>query len=138
MRINNRNKLTIVFYRDQEQFNIVAIDFKNLSFYVQQQIDNFLKSYREYVRVYIDNIVIFFKILKEYLQYLQTIFCLLNFKNIILLFKKFFLDYFFVIFLEQKIDIFDLIVFVDKIAIIKSLDFLYKLADLKLYLDLTE
>jgi len=97
---------------------------------VQQQIDNFFRFYRTYVRVYINNIVIFFKILKEHVNYLRTIFYLLNFKRVILFFKKLFLSYLFVILLKQKIDIFNFIVLVDKIAIIKSLNFLYKLIDL--------
>jgi len=85
----------------------------------------------------VNNIVIFFKILEKYLYYLYTIFYLLDFKKITLFFKKFFLDYFSVILLKQKINIFDFIAFANKIAIIKSLDFFYKLSNLKLYLDLT-
>ncbi len=84
-----------------------------------------------------NDIVIFFKILKEYVDHLRTIFHLLNFKKVILFSKKSFLNYLFVILLEQKIDIFDSIALIDKIATIKDLNFLYKLVDLKLYLNLT-
>ncbi len=80
--------------------------------------------------------MIFFKILKEHVDHLCTIFHLLNFKRVILFSKKSFLSYLFVILLEQKINVFDFIVLVNKIAIIKSLNFLYKLIDLKLYLNL--
>ncbi len=84
-----------------------------------------------------NDIVIFFKILKEYVDHLRTIFYLLNFKKIILFSKKLFLSYLFITLLEQKIDAFDFIVLINKIATIKSLNFLYKLANLKLYLNLT-
>lgn len=82
--------------------------------------------------------MIFFKILKEHLYYLQTIFQLLDFKEIILSSKKSFLSYSFVILLRQKMNAFDFIVFNEKIVVIKSLDFFYKLFDLKFYLDLIE
>jgi len=85
----------------------------------------------------VNDIVIFFKILKKHVDYLRTIFYLLNFKKVILSSKKLFLDYLFVIILEQKIDVFDFIVLANKIATIKSLNFLYKLANLELYFDLT-
>jgi len=103
---------------------------------VQQQIDNLLRFYRQYIRVYVNDIVIFFKILKEYVDYLYTIFYLLNFKKVILFSKKLFLSYSLVILLRQKIDIFDLIVSINKIATIKNLNFLYKLFDLELYFNL--
>ena len=74
--------------------------FKNSSLYVQRQINNLLRSHRQYAKVYVDDIVIFFKILKEYVDHLRTIFHLLNFKKVILFSKKSFLGYLFVILLE--------------------------------------
>ena len=111
--------------------------FKNSPFYVQRQIDNMLRPHRKYSRAYVDDIIIFSKTLDEHLRHLNFIFGLLNFKEVTLFFKKSFLDYFTVTLLRQKIDVFGLTAAADKITAIKSLDFPYKLADLKLYFDLT-
>ena len=63
---------------------------------------------------------------------------MLDFKDITLLSKKSFLEYFTVILLDQQVDAFDLIAIADKIDAIKSLDFSYTLTDLELYLKLTK
>jgi len=47
---------------------------KNLSSYVQRKIDNILRSYREFARVYINDIVIFSKTLNDHIDYLYLIF----------------------------------------------------------------
>jgi len=96
-----------------------------------------LRSYRNYVRVYVYNIIIFSKILKNHVKHLHAIFELLDFKEITLLSKKFYIDYSTITLLKQKIDAFELIVVANKIATIKKLNFSYDLIDLKLYLELT-
>lgn len=97
-----------------------------------------LRFYRDYIRAYIDNIVIFSKILEEHANYLHAIFGLLNFKEITSLSKKSYLDYSTITLLDQKIDAFELIVVANKIAAIKKLNFSYNFTNLKLYLKLTE
>jgi len=59
-----------------------------------------LRFYRNYARVYVNNIVIFSKILKEHVKHLHTMFKLLNSKDITLLLKKLYLDYLIVILLD--------------------------------------
>ena len=59
VRKEDRHKLTVVTHRNQEQFNVEVMSFKNISFYVQREIDNILRKYKDFCRVYIDDIIIF-------------------------------------------------------------------------------
>lgn len=95
-----------------------------------------LRFYRSFARVYVNNIVIFNKTLNKHVEYIYTIFDLLNNKKVILSTKKIYLEYSIVILLDQKIDVFDLIAIANKIVAIKTFDFSYKLENLKLYLEL--
>ena len=52
--------------------------------------------------------------------------------------KKFFLKYFIVSLLSQKIDVFDLTIAIDKLKIIVKLNFFYTLKNLKIYLELID
>ncbi len=59
-------------------------------------IDRILQQQRSYIKIYVDDIVIFFNMLKEHLNYLHNIFDILNKMRICLLLKKFYLAYLFV------------------------------------------
>ena len=135
--VANRFKLVVVSHRDQEQFNVTIIRFKNFSSYVQRKIDIMLRLFRSFARIYIDDIVIFSKTLLEHLKHLHAIFELLDSESVTLFSKKSFLDHSTIILLDQKIDALDLTAIVDKIAIIQWLDFSYKLFNLEIYLELT-
>ena len=113
------------------------MSFKNLSLYIQRKIDAILREFRKFYRVYVDDIIVFSRTLKEYLCHLYKIFKLLNKYNISLSSKKSFLKYSIVALLDQKIDVFDLITAVDKLKTIIKLDFSYILKKLKIYLELT-
>ena len=58
---NDRHKFTVVSHREQKTFKVIVMSYKNFSVYVQRQIDRILKSFK-FVRVYVNDIVIFFKI----------------------------------------------------------------------------
>ena len=45
------------------------IKFKKKNFYVQRQINNLFHFYREFAKIYINDIVIFNKIFEKYLKY---------------------------------------------------------------------
>ena len=81
----DRHKLTVVSYREQKYFNVAIMSFKNSSLYIQRKIDSILREFREFCRVYIDDIVVFSRTLKEHLCYLHKIFMLLNKYNIFLM-----------------------------------------------------
>ena len=63
-----------MLHREQKQFNVIVMKFKNSSFYVQRQIDAFLRIYRVFARVYINDIIIFSHILKKYISHLHVVF----------------------------------------------------------------
>ncbi len=82
-----------------------------------------LRFYRLFARAYVNNIVIFSKMLNKYVEHLYTIFDLLDSKEVILSTKKSYLEYSIVILLNQKVDVFDFIVVANKIVAIKTFIF---------------
>ena len=138
MRITNKHKFIVISHRNQKQFNIVVIKFKNFSVYVQRKIDVILRVYCVFIKIYVDDIVIFNKTLKKHLTYLRKMFQLLNFYNIRLSLKKSFLKYFIVVLLKQKIDAFEFTIIVNKLIVIINLRFLYIFKNFEKYFDFIE
>ena len=138
IRVIDKHKLIVISHRNQKQFNVVVMRFKNFSIYVQRKIDAILRVYRVFVKIYVDDIVIFSKTLKKHLIHLRKIFQLLNSYNIRLSFKKSFLKYFIVVLLKQKIDAFEFTIIVDKLIVIINLRFSYIFKNFEKYLDFTE
>jgi len=64
-------------------------------------IDRILQQQRPYIRIYVDDIVIFFNMLEEHLKHLHNIFDILDKMKICLLSKKFYLVYLSVQLLSQ-------------------------------------
>ena len=58
------------------------MSFKKFSVYVQRQTDAILKDYKNLSKAFIDDIVVYNKILKNYFKHFYTIFVLLNSFNI--------------------------------------------------------
>ena len=110
--------------------------FQNSSFYIQQIIDQILQPHHKYVKVYIDNIVIFSKSLLEHVDHLNTILFTFERLDIVLKSTKFFLSYSSVQLLEQKIDTLDLTISVNKLQAISELNFSKFLKDLEIYLNM--
>jgi len=59
-------------------------------------IDRILQQQRSYVRTYVNDIVIFFNMLKEHLNHLYNVFNVLDKMRIYFLLKKFYLAYSFI------------------------------------------
>ena len=112
--------------------------YRNSLAYVQRQNDDLLRKFQIFVRIYIDDIVIFSKILNEYIRYLDEMFRLFEKLNIALKVFKTYLSYSFISFLDQKIDILDLIIAKNKLVAITNLSFLKILKNLNIYLDMIE
>ena len=112
--------------------------FKNFSTHVQRQMNNYLRKYREFVKNYIDDIVIFNKILKEHLQHLQKILNLFREMNIILKSFKTFLNYSNIVLLKQKVNNLELITSKNKLKAIMVLSFSKNLKNLKTYFEMIE
>ena len=108
--------------------------YKNSSTYVQRQINRLLRVYRRFARIYIDNIVIFFRTLKKHIVHLRAVFKKLVAFNIFIKFSKIFIDYFSIQLLKQKIDFFEFFISEKKLQTIAKLQFSRIFRQLKIYL----
>ena len=133
----NRHKLTVVIHRDQESFNVTVMNYKNSSTYVQRQINRLLRSFRDFARAYVDDIVMFSHIKKEHERHLRQIFDVLKKNNIFIKSAKVFFDYSSMSFLDQKIDSLELVTSKEKLKTIAKLRFSRTLRQLEIYLELT-
>ena len=125
--------MSIISHRDQEIFNITVMRFINSVSYVQCQINDILQSLHEFVWAYINDIIVFSKILKKHKNHLHHFFSLLIEKNIIINLKKTFIKFSIIWFLNQKVSFLDLIIMKEKIKIIAKLKFSRNLTNLEIY-----
>jgi hypothetical protein len=116
--------------------NIAIIEYKNSPSYVQQIINIILRPYRQFIRCYVDDIIIFFKIFKKYIEYLDTIFELFNRIGITFKNSKIYFDYLLIILLKQRINNLNTTCAEDRIAIFKDFQFPQILKNLKKYLEM--
>ena len=65
----DRHKFTVVSHWGQETFNVAVMRYRNSSVYVQRQIDRILRSFH-FARVYVNDIVVYSKIMNEHLKHL--------------------------------------------------------------------
>ena len=138
IRVNNKSKLIVVSYCDNEYFNIIIMNFRNLLIYVQRKIDQLLRKYCVFARIYINDVIIFHKILKKHILYLTIIFELFIKLRINLKFFKTYLSFFFVILLDQYATIISLTIVFEKLKIIFKFRFSITLKNLKYYLELID
>ena len=138
IKIANRHKLIVVSYKDSEQFNVTIMKFRNNSTYVQRQINIILRDFRDFARVYVNDIVVFSKTLEKHIEHLIKIFEFFRKMNIVLKFSKIYLEYFIVALFDQKIDNFEFIIVEKKLKVIFKLRFSVTLKQLKTYLNFIE
>ena len=112
--------------------------YKNFSIYVQRQINRLLRRFRRFARVYVNDIVIFFKIVEKHILHFRAIFDIFQQNNVFIKFSKTILNYFFVQLLRQKVNSFDLFINEKKLKIIVKLFFSRIFRQLKIYLSLTK
>ena len=134
---NDCHKFIVIIYKKQKSFNVTIINYKNSFAYVQRQINRLLRKFRRFVRVYVNDIVIFSKIIVEHIIHLRKIFNMFRRNNISIKFNKIFLNYLFVQLLNQKIDFFNLLINEKKLKIIAKLSFFRILRQFEIYLKLT-
>ena len=134
IRITNRHKLIVVSHRDNEQFNVTIINFRNNSTYVQRQIDIIFRNFRDFFRVYVNDIVMFNKTFEKHIKHLFKIFELFHKLNITLKFNKIYFEYFIVVLFDKKIDNFEFIIVEKKLKIIFKFQIFVILKLLKTYL----
>ena len=111
--------------------------YKNLPAYAQQQNDRILRPHQRYARAYVNDIVIFLKLLEEHLRHLQNVFQELTTILIILSLKKSFLAYPLVRLLGQSVNALSMATAEAKLAAITQLAFPRSLKDPEAYLGLT-
>ena len=138
VRVSNRFKFIVISHKKQEQFNVALMSFKNSSLYVQRQTNQMLRSYREFSKIYINDIIIFFKTFNEHVKHLRQIFRLFQQKRVNLTFIKSFLNYSFITLLNQRVNNLNLSISKKKIVIITFLQFSTSLRDLKYFFDLID
>ena len=97
-----------------------------------------MQEYYNFVRYYINNIIIFLKTIQKHIKYLKIIFDLFFKKFIKLKLKKLFIDYSSVILLNYQINSFILFKVEEKITTIYNLEFFKNLTKLKYYIELTD
>ena len=114
------------------------MNYKNLSTYVQRQINWLFREYRHFVKIYVNDIVVFSRTKIEHEIYLRKIFSMLNKNNISIKFIKIFLNYSSVSFLDQKIDWLNLITFEEKFKTIIKFRFSRTLRQFETYFDLID
>lgn len=102
--------MTIVTHRDKKTFNVAVMKYKNSLLYVQRQTNRVLRSCRNFVRAYIDDVVIFSKFLQEHLENLRSVFDFMLINNISINLKSAFLKYFSMSLLKQHVNSLDLFI----------------------------
>lgn len=113
------------------------IKFKNISLYVHREIDYILRKFKEFCRIYIDDIVIFSRTLNKHIEHFYKIFNLFNRFYINLSSTKSFFEHFTIQLLNFKVNVFDLFTIKEKLKAIINLKFLKTLQDLKIYFEFT-
>ena len=138
IKIIDKHKFIVISHRSNEQFNVVMMNYIDNFVYVQRQIDNILKKYRAFARVYVNNIVMFNKTLTKHIDHLRKIFRLFEKMNIAFKSNKIYFDYFIVALLKQKINNLKLTTIKKKLKIISKLKFFIIFKLFEIYFELIE
>ena len=93
--------------------------------------------FKKFIKIYIDDIIIFSQIFQNHLQHFRKVFILFKKLHIILNSKKSYLRFLTINFLDQKISSLKLIIIQNKIKVIIKLKFSRNLYNLEIYLELT-
>src|SRR5947207_4862258 len=108
----------IIKHLKLETFNVILISYKKSSFYSQQMTDKILQSYRDFAQLYIDDLIIFSKTLKDHKKHFSIIFSLFDKFEISLNRVKTYLRYSSIILLDQQVNEFDMTISEKQIVII--------------------
>ena len=97
-----------------------------------------LQSLQEFIQVYIDNLIVFSHSQDKHMNHLYQLFFLLMKYNIIINFKKTYIDFLTMHFLDQKVLSLELFTVQKKINIIAKLNFSKNFKNLETYFELTK
>src|SRR5216117_873217 len=101
MIVKNHEKFTIINHYDLEIVSIAFMNYQESSLYAQYIMNMIFKFHKFFICCYIDDIVIFLKILKNHLKHLNTVFNLFDELKIIFKEVKTHLNYSSIILLNQ-------------------------------------
>src|SRR6266496_4273903 len=101
MIVKNHEKFTIINYHDLKTVSITFISYQESFLYAQYMMNMIFRSHKFFICYYINDIIIFLKILKNYLKYLNTVFNLFDELRITFKKVKTYLNYSSIILLNQ-------------------------------------
>ena len=107
--IKDHEKFIIVSYCDLKIVSVILMNYQESSSYAQHMMNMIFKFHKFFIYCYIDDIVIFSKILKNHFKHLNIVFNLFDELKIILKKVKTYLNYLLIILLNQWVDDFDMI-----------------------------
>src|SRR5436190_14519752 len=99
--MKNYKKFTIMSHCELEIVSVVFMNYQKSSLYMQCMMNMILQSHKFFTCCYIDNIIIFLKILQNHLQHLNMMFSLFDKLKIMLKKVKTHLEYSLIILLNQ-------------------------------------
>src|SRR5436190_9454983 len=101
-------------------------------------MNKIFESYRDFAQLYINDLIIFSKTLKNHKRHLNIIFFLFDRFEISLNKVKIYLEYLFIILLDQQVNEFSMIISKKQIAVIQELKFFKTLKNFEIYLSFTD
>src|SRR5436190_20926211 len=111
MTVKDCEKFIIISHCDFEIINVAFMNYQESFLYAQHMMNMIFRSHKFFICCYINDIVIFSKILKNHLKHLNIIFSLFDKMRIIFKEIKTHLNYSSIILLNQQVDNFDMIFF---------------------------
>src|SRR5436190_14183820 len=93
MTVKDHEKFTIINHHDLKIISIALMSYQKSSSYAQHMINMIFKSHKFFTYYYINDIIIFLKILKNHLKHLNIVFNLFDELKITLKEVKTHLDY---------------------------------------------
>ena len=138
MHYNDRHKFIIVNYKKQKNFNVIVMNYKIFSTYIQRQINRLFREFRHFVKIYVNDIVVFSRTKVENDVHLRKIFEILSENNIFIKFIKTFLNYSSISFFDQKIDFLNFATSKKKFKTIVKFRFSRIFRQFETYLDLID
>ena len=136
--VKNHEKFTIVSHHELEIVSVAFMSYQKSFLYVQCMMNMIFWSHKFFACCYIDNIIIFSKILQNHCQHLNMMFSLFDKLKIMLKKVKTHLEYLLIILLNQWVNDFNMIFLKKRIAILQDLSFLKILKNLEIYLNLID
>ena len=132
---DHRHRFIISSYQSQKIWNVAIMKYKNFVVYIQCFIDFILWKQWTFAKIYINDIIIFSNIFEEHVEHLWTIFKILVFKRISVLFIKSFFCYSLIKLLKQWMNALNMIISKNKFVVINKLKFSLFFTQLNHYID---